>query len=76
MFPDTIFIKFVENLPTLPNIVSDIKWPGDAFSGFTATHHEDENLTEISFYVDENGKVDSSLVVIVLKGDELFGKFD
>ncbi|MFC1585676.1 chitobiase/beta-hexosaminidase C-terminal domain-containing protein [Fibrobacterota bacterium] len=70
---DTIFIKFSETLPELPANISSIDWPENAGQEYTAEYHSDEDLSEISFLIREDGSVDSSTVTVVLKdADEVF----
>jgi hypothetical protein len=71
-YPDSIFIQFQEPLGELPMNIYSIDWPEEAAgSNITARYNEDSTLTQISFYVREDGTVDSSLVVVYL-GEQAF----
>ncbi|MBF0431832.1 MAG: chitobiase/beta-hexosaminidase C-terminal domain-containing protein [Fibrobacteria bacterium] len=66
---DTIFIKYQKPLPELPDMISSIDWPAEEANQYSATLHQDAELSEISWYRDEKGNIDSSLIVIVLAED-------
>ncbi len=64
---DSLFIRFKENLTSIPNSILSIDWPGEGENNYTAKYNEDESITEISFFKDAEGNIDSSLILIVLK---------
>ncbi len=64
---DSLFIKFTRNLQTIPNSILSIDWPAEGDNDYTAEYDEDKALTEIFFYKDAEGNIDSSIIVISLK---------
>jgi len=70
---DTIFIQFADPLKALPSEIFSIDWPSQNEDDYTATLYPEEDLSEISFLVNPDGTIDSSVVVVVLKdSDEIF----
>ncbi|MBF0432108.1 MAG: chitobiase/beta-hexosaminidase C-terminal domain-containing protein [Fibrobacteria bacterium] len=65
---DTIYVKFKDSLPEKPAQITSIDWPAEGVNDFAASSDE------ISFFINEDGTVDKSIIVIVLSDDEfLFG---
>ncbi|MBF0431779.1 MAG: chitobiase/beta-hexosaminidase C-terminal domain-containing protein [Fibrobacteria bacterium] len=61
---DKLFVSFKKPLPNLPREISSIDWPQESENDYTA------NGGEISFFVDDDGLIDSSIIVISLHESE------